>query len=188
MKRDTVREKLLVAAETVFERHGFEKTTLEDLGREAGLNKTSLYYYYPNKEEIFSAVLHRQFDAFLLVLEAKINKKKNGKNAVKSYMENRNSVLKKFTLLSKLHYDSAYDTNSKIEEKEIAYVYDLIAKGIKNGELRKSADKAAHIIVTALDALKFHKDSDVFGELLWDGIGKKKREVQENTENANPTR
>ena len=49
LKKELVREKILRAAQGVFEKIGPEKTTLEDLGRAAGMNKTSLYYYFTNK-------------------------------------------------------------------------------------------------------------------------------------------
>lgn len=178
MKRDIIREKVLNAAEAVFERHGYEKTTLDDLGREAGLNKTSLYYYYPNKEEIFGAVIHRQFDAYLVALDSKINKKKDGKSAVKLYLENRNSVRKKFTLLHQFRDSFNAYLFSEIEEKETDFLKQLIAKGVDSKELKKSAEKSAKIILTALNAITSNKDMELFSELLWDGIGKKKKETE----------
>lgn len=175
MKRDIIREKILSTAESVFERHGYDKTILDDLGRAAGMNKTSLYYYYPNKEEIFAAVIHRQLDAYLVALEAKINKKKNGKNGVKSYLENRHSVLKKFNLLYKFR-DVSSNVPVDIETKEIDFLKQLIAKGIKQGELRKSAEKGAKVILAAMNASSSNKDIEMLGEFLWEGIGKRKKD------------
>lgn len=178
MKRDIVRERLLTAAETVFERHGFEKTTLDDLGREAGLNKTSLYYYYPNKEEIFSAVINRQLGLFLASLDSKVNKKKNGKNGLKAYMENRSLVLKKFSLLSKYQ-----DTLSpEIEAKEIAFINQLIHKGIEEKELRKSVDKGASLILSALKSIQSGKEQALLISFLFEGMNKKKKEMAESSQ------
>lgn len=175
MKRDIIREKILSTAESVFERHGYEKTILDDLGRAAGMNKTSLYYYYPNKEEIFAAVIQRQFDAYLLALESKIQKKKDGKNGVRSFMENRHTVLKKFALLYKFRTETNNHQLQEIERREIDFLKQLIAKGIKNGELRKSTEKGAKAILTALNAAS-SKDVEMLCEFLWEGIGKRKKE------------
>jgi len=187
MKRDIIREKILTAAETVFERHGYDKTILDDLGREAGMNKTSLYYYYPGKEEIFAAVIHRQSEAYIQALENKIAKKKNGKNGLRTYLENRYSILKKFTLLQKAKSstlfasESIVDALSGIDEAETKFVKQLIATGIKNGELRKSSEKGAKVILTALNAISSlgksaEKDTALLVELLLDGIGKKSKD------------
>lgn len=187
MKRDIIREKILTAAETVFERHGYDKTILDDLGREAGMNKTSLYYYYPGKEEIFAAVIHRQSEAYIQALENKITKKKNGKNGLRTYLENRSSILKKFMLLHKAKSsalfasESIVDTLSGIHEAETKFLKQLIAAGIKNGELRKSSEKGAKVILAALNAISSQgksaeKDTALLVELLLDGICKKSKD------------
>jgi AcrR family transcriptional regulator len=187
MKRDIIREKILTAAETVFERHGYDKTILDDLGREAGMNKTSLYYYYPNKEEIFAAVIHRQSEAYIQALESKIAKKKNGKNGLRTYLENRTSVLKKFLLLHKAKSSSLFTSESIVNallgthETEIKFVKQLIATGIKNGELKKSSEKGAKVILAALNSLSLNgksaeKDTALLVAFLLDGIGKGKKE------------
>ncbi len=64
-KLDLKKEQVLQAASEVFSRFGFEKTTLDDIGQRAGLNKASLYYYFKNKEEIFIAVVLHETKAFM---------------------------------------------------------------------------------------------------------------------------
>lgn len=184
MKRDIIREKVLNAAEVVFQRHGFEKTTLDDLGREAGLNKTSLYYYFRNKDEIFAAVIHRQSEAFLAALENKTDKKKGGKGALKSYLEQRGGILKKFPLFYKAKLQSFIGAEAVVtaltdaEENEATFLRQLMARGIKNGELKKGSDKGAKVILTALNAIGHkgkasEKEAELFAEFMLEGIGKK---------------
>ncbi len=52
-KKELTKEKIRTAAYKCVARFGFEKTTLDDIAGEVGLNKASLYYYYKNKEDIF---------------------------------------------------------------------------------------------------------------------------------------
>ena len=52
-KKEQTKEKIRAAAYKCVARYGFEKTTLDDIAKEVGLNKASLYYYYKNKEDIF---------------------------------------------------------------------------------------------------------------------------------------
>lgn len=197
MKRDIIREKVLAAAEEVFQRYGFEKTTLDDLGREAGMNKTSLYYYFRNKDEIFAAVIHRQSEAFLAALENKTDKKKGSKGALKSYLEQRTALLKKLPLLHKAKTqlftgsDTIITALADADENEATFLRQLMAKGIKNGELKKGSDKGARLFLTALNAIgtkgkSSEKDAELFAEFLLEGIGKKSKEKAESDPSVTP--
>jgi Transcriptional regulator len=60
--KDPVREEILQGARQLFERFGFKKTTMEDIAKQIGKSKSSLYYYYKTKEEIFEAVVLEDMD------------------------------------------------------------------------------------------------------------------------------
>lgn len=51
---------ILDAAEALFARQGFAATTIKAIGKEAGLNSALLYYYFPDKERLYHAVLERR--------------------------------------------------------------------------------------------------------------------------------
>jgi len=53
------------AAKDLFFRFGFSKTSMEDIARQSGLAKPTLYYYYTNKQEIFSAVVIDEAGRFM---------------------------------------------------------------------------------------------------------------------------
>lgn len=57
IEKDPVRDEILNEARELFKRFGFKKTTMEDIARQIGKSKSSLYYYYKTKEEIFEAVV-----------------------------------------------------------------------------------------------------------------------------------
>lgn len=50
-------KKLIVAAHAVFSRYGISKTTMNDIAREAGVARQTLYNAYPNKEAILRAAV-----------------------------------------------------------------------------------------------------------------------------------
>lgn len=49
------RQRIIDAAVASFARKGFHETTMEDIGREAGLSPGLAYHYFSNKEEIIQA-------------------------------------------------------------------------------------------------------------------------------------
>lgn len=46
------RQKLLVKAEELFMRYGFKSITMDDLAREMGISKKTLYHYFSDKNEL----------------------------------------------------------------------------------------------------------------------------------------
>ncbi len=62
-KRDVVTEfrtgEILQAAYHVFAERGFEQATMDEIAKAAGVAKGTLYLYYPSKQDIYSAALHR---------------------------------------------------------------------------------------------------------------------------------
>jgi AcrR family transcriptional regulator len=51
---------ILAAALAVFGEHGLAASRLEDIAKRAGLSKGTIYLYFPNKEELFRAVVEHQ--------------------------------------------------------------------------------------------------------------------------------
>lgn len=67
-------EQILLAAAVVFARLGFQAARMEDIAREAGLSKGSLYLYFSSKDAIIAGLrtvfFGRQLDDARAVLEA----------------------------------------------------------------------------------------------------------------------
>ncbi len=59
----------MVAAKRVFSEKGFNKTTMEDISREAELSTGTLYLYFKNKEELFASLSFRILQYLLIRLE-----------------------------------------------------------------------------------------------------------------------
>jgi len=55
--KDKYREQIIKASSEIFSRYGFKKTTMEEIARSLRKGKSSIYYYYKSKEEIFEAVI-----------------------------------------------------------------------------------------------------------------------------------
>ena len=60
--RGTARERLLDAAAAVFAKRGYRATTVDDLAAAAGLTKGAVYWNFPSKEAVFSALIEERVD------------------------------------------------------------------------------------------------------------------------------
>src|SRR5262249_4713398 len=58
----TTRDRILDAAERLLARFGYKKTTMEDIAREAGLGKRTLYLHFASKEAVALATIDRIVD------------------------------------------------------------------------------------------------------------------------------
>ncbi|CUH81408.1 Rut operon repressor [Tritonibacter multivorans] len=62
------RAAILEAALDVFSQNGFRGATVDQIAKAAGLSKPNLLYYFPSKEEIFTALLSQLLDSWLAPL------------------------------------------------------------------------------------------------------------------------
>jgi AcrR family transcriptional regulator len=56
------RNQILDGARKVFTRMGFDAASMNDITKEAGVSKGTIYVYFENKEELFGALIARQRD------------------------------------------------------------------------------------------------------------------------------
>ncbi len=57
------RHELIEIAAQQFKQSGYRATTLAEIGRKAGLDRATVYYYFGSKEELFRAILRKGVDA-----------------------------------------------------------------------------------------------------------------------------
>ncbi len=58
-------ESVLKSAATVFAQRGYQRASIRDLARAAGMSLAGLYYYCKSKEELLFAVCYHSFDVLL---------------------------------------------------------------------------------------------------------------------------
>lgn len=69
-KEEIIREEVITAAQQLFQRYGFAKTTMEDIAKAMGRGKSTLYYYYKSKDDIFKdVIMHETNEVLTAVLE-----------------------------------------------------------------------------------------------------------------------
>lgn len=66
---------ILETALKVFARHGFKKTSMEDIARAAQVSRQGIYLHFKNKEDIFTASIQRAIDDNLAAASKALNSK-----------------------------------------------------------------------------------------------------------------
>lgn len=58
-EREMRRQQILIAAKRVFTKKGYDKSTMEDIAREAELSPGTLYLYFKSKDELYASLCLR---------------------------------------------------------------------------------------------------------------------------------
>lgn len=162
MKAIKKKEQILKAASESFSRFGFEKTTLDDIGRAAKLNKASLYYYFKNKEEIFMQVILSESETYIAGLQEKVMKFSTCEEKIQSYLSERLKYHREVVNLHQLSlelvqqiqpiFDNLYTI---ILEKEVAFIAKILAEGNANQEIKAiDTQQVAESLLMVADGLK----------------------------------
>lgn len=136
-----IRAEIVDVARKVFSRKGYRKTTMEGIARAAKMGKSSIYYYYKSKEEIFEAVVVREAQELKRQLEAVVNRGKDPMERLKDYISFRlyhiKTVSNFYAVLNEEDYMEQLQfverIRSKFEEEEYKMVFDILKKGVEEG-------------------------------------------------------
>jgi AcrR family transcriptional regulator len=66
------RNQILEAAYKRFSQFGYSKTTMIDLSKDLSMSKALLYYYFPDKSELYAGVIRKLSAEYLTALQHKI--------------------------------------------------------------------------------------------------------------------
>ena len=69
------KEEIINACAELYESRGFKEITLKEIGAATTLTRTGIYLYFETKEEIFLALLAREYDAWVAEMQAVMARK-----------------------------------------------------------------------------------------------------------------
>jgi AcrR family transcriptional regulator len=161
-ENDEIRNHIVLAAGTIFSHFGFKKATMEEIAAATRKGKSSIYYYFRSKEEIFQAVVEKEAEELKGELMEEIAKYDDPMEQLRGYILVRMRKLKKVTNFYdalKSDYLSHLEFIDKIrrrfDEDEIQIVTHILKTGIDNGKFAiESPELSAVAIVTAMKGLE----------------------------------
>jgi AcrR family transcriptional regulator len=166
-KDEEVRTQILEAAKRVFQKWGLNKSTMEDIAREAGKGKSTLYYYFKNKEDIFDTIADMTIYELLNEAKKSIAGISSAKGKIKTYIiSTLTSVKNNFVIYDVVRGEIKGNKNltEKIKRQfttnEEAFIKDILQEGVKTGELsfldEKELNNAAKTIYGIMSAMELY--------------------------------
>ena len=129
---DFRKEEIINACEKLYETNTFKDITMKSIGEETTFSRTSIYNYFQTKEEIFLALLKREYDKWIDALNEIYEQ--NSKLTKKNFAEKLAHTIEKRKKLLELVSMNMYEIeeNSKLEELiEFKKSYGLAVKTVK---------------------------------------------------------
>lgn len=107
VNKEEFRKKVILTAGQIFSRYGFKKTTMDEIARAMKMGKSSIYYYFASKEDIFEAVVRYEANILRNELTTAIKAEESPIDKMKNYVFVR---MKAFEKLSN-YYNAIFDKN-----------------------------------------------------------------------------
>jgi len=157
------KELILEATKELISKYGFLKTTLDDIAADVGMKKSSLYYYYDNKEAILFDVIKKETESYYHLMEKEVNKVSGCINKIMIFEKVNLHFFKKSITLYDLTINKIWEIKNLIDDlykdfisKEINFLKRIIDEGVQNNELKIcDSGRLANAIVTILEAVKY---------------------------------
>jgi AcrR family transcriptional regulator len=136
-------EVILETAQKRFGLYGVEKTTMREIAADLNMTKGSLYYYFPDKENLYMAVIEKEQSEFMKVLENDLRSINDPAEGIRKYVNNRLLYFKTMINLGRLRAASyseyqpvIAESMAKFREKEKQVIRQLLDNGNSLGIFR----------------------------------------------------
>ena len=160
-KIEEIRNQIIEVAQKVFSRFGFDKTTMEIIAKEAHKGKSTLYYYFKNKEDLYATVIEHEGKHLENELLKIINSKGDTKTLIEKYAKRRfelgRSLVNYYNLLKEDYYKLIpiiQKYRKKYDEFELMAFKQILLKGIENDELNITEDEVDDVALGIVAAIK----------------------------------
>ncbi|MBQ3688734.1 MAG: TetR/AcrR family transcriptional regulator [Bacteroidales bacterium] len=162
LKKNKNRDSIIRIARQVFNKYGYDKTRMEHIAKASGKGKSSIYYYFKSKEQIFQSVVLKEAVAFRHTIIDALAKTPNPVDKIKVYVLTRMNIIKIYTNFhsalknSKLrHLDFVRRLNSLYDKEEIRLFKDILEEGVKKNYFNvKNLDLAAMALIMAVKGIE----------------------------------
>ena len=149
---------ILEAAQKRFGHYGVEKTTMSEIAADIGTSKASLYYYYPDKEHLFLAVINKEMEEFVKAIKKLIEEDESASKKLRRYNSIRLDFFQRLVSLAKLSDSTMTSLKTSLHEfkdtflaKEKELVQAILNQGIREREFDGISAKAhADLFVTTM--------------------------------------
>ena len=158
-QQDAKKEKILEAAHHRFLHFGYSKTTMNEIAGDLSMSKALLYYYFPDKSQLYVAVMRKVAGDYLKSLSDRINTFADLKEAFifqidiqHDFIVTNYNFFDFFRLNEQNLPDMIWEIVDQVHESEMQMLVSAIKTEVKRGKIKPVANPE-EIVGLLLDAL-----------------------------------
>lgn len=158
-QQDVKKEKILEAAHHRFLHFGYSKTTMNEIAGDLSMSKALLYYYFPDKSQLYVAVMRKVADDYLKKLANRINTFADLREAFIFQIDTQHDFIVTnynffdyFRLNEQNLPEVIWDIVKQVHESEIELLVSAIKTEVERGQI-KPVSNPNDIVEVLLDAL-----------------------------------
>ena len=195
-KDEIVVQEIINSAKKLMQQYGLKKTTMEDIAKEAGKGKSTLYYYFKDKEEIFNKVINQEIDEFFNVVSSAVRKEADAIGMLKTYVVTKVKTLREKVNIYTFVIDNDFQgrlnnefgiLRNKYDNEEKKLISSIFTRGVKTNlfkqEVMNEVDVLSELLVSCIRGVELDiitrkrnkalaEKADLLVEMLVMGIGK----------------
>lgn len=145
--KEDKRTKILKASVKVFSQYGFHKAKIEDIAKEAGIGKGTIYEYFDSKKNLFIEMVEYCVIEYKNEIEKILSNDKNIEDKILSICKYHGKFIKeKIDMVQSIFSQSnilSKDMKTRLLKEKLEIfnlLRSIIKEGVDNGELRKDLD------------------------------------------------
>jgi len=165
-KDELVIKEILSGAKKLFGKHGLKKTTMEDIAMAAGKGKSTLYYYFPSKTEIFEAVVESEMKLVIKRLRDAVSGARTAKNKLKAFLKVLLTAILDYQNFREVIFEDAMENfkmfirlKTQYEQIQIDMIREILLGGTQSGEFKELSlskmNRMAFVMATAFRGLHY---------------------------------
>lgn len=172
--QEDVREALLAAARDIFAYYGYNKTNVDEIAKAAKKGKSTFYYYYKSKEEIFKDVIEHEAKMFRIKIIDAISTDSDTFNKIKQYIITRLNAFENlivfYTALRNEgleHFAFIESVRNKYDLEQVNIIKMILLEAVENESIElDDVNLASESLGIILKGLEYHLMFGNTGEIV----------------------
>jgi len=146
---EQMRDAIVATARGLIQHYGLRKTTMDDIARAMGKERTALYYYFPGKKEIVNALVDSEFAAFSHAVHEAVARHTDVAGRLRAYLHARvDQVVQRGAMYEQIMPELRGGGEGvpdifrmgalqfSFNEREERYLADLVSQGVRDKQFQ----------------------------------------------------
>ena len=176
--KESMRDAILGAARRRFLRFGPRKTTMDEVAREAGCSRTTLYAHFRNMEDLYGSLLKQDAESFIREADSVLGAPGSARRKIRRIAElTRATYARNPVLRLALSGDAemclepvAHAFTREQERRIIDLLSRVLAQGVEEGSLRAIDPERVAYLMFHLGSFLVERETSGIGDYPFDDI------------------